>query len=278
MASERALTKSKPDRMKSKPGRKPRYSTEQLRDRTLRAAVDSVLQHGVAGGVDSVRIEHVIVDADVPRAPVYEFWDKEGTGTPQQNLRRAAILHFLRDLPVSNLESIRAMTFQIVAEHSEALGSGRREAIDAIRNELVRTMCAYSFGQFQSQDWRIFRALTTSVGTREDPELHDAVAEGEERLLRAYTELFDDLAQILRLRPKPPFSTRDFTVAVYALEQGLSNRVTFCRDEDLGPPLTIDGADWTLFAAALHGLSLHFFEPIEDDKTAHAVSLPNETD
>lgn len=252
--SERALTKSKP-------GRKPRFTPEQLRARTLGAAVDSVLKHGVAGGVDSVRIEHVIIEADVPRAPAYELWDKEGTGTPQQNLRRAAILHFLRDLPASNFASIREMTMSVLGEKSEILNSGRREEIDELRSELARTICEHSFERFQTQDWRVFRALMTSIGTRDDPELRDAVAEGESRLLRAYAALFDDLAEALRLRPRKPFSTKDFTVAVYALEQGLSNRVTFAGDSGRDAPLVIDGAEWSLFAAAMHGLSLHFFEP-----------------
>lgn len=266
MISEQALPKSKP-------GRKPRFTTEQLRARTLGAAVDSVLRHGVAGGVDSVRIEHVIVEADVPRAPAYELWDKEGVGTPQQNLRRAAILHFLRDLPNSNFKSIRDTTISLLSEHVDVLQRGDRDDIEAIRSELVRAMCAYSFERFQTQDWRIFRALISSIGTRNDPEFRDAVAEAEERFLRSYTELFEDLAAVLRLRPKKPFSTHDFTVAVYALEQGLSNRYTFSSEDDRRAPLMIDGAPWNLFAVALHGLSLHFFEPIDGDITTEAASL-----
>ena len=83
-------------------GRKPRFTPQELERRALDAALGAVLSQGVTAGVDAIRIEKVIIDAEIPRAATYSLWEGRGSGTPQENLRRAVVLEIVRSMPAGN--------------------------------------------------------------------------------------------------------------------------------------------------------------------------------
>jgi len=240
-----------------KRGRKPKFSPEELERRTLEAAVEAVVLEGVAAGVDAIRIEKVLVDADTPRGATYEFWDAKGPGTSQQNLRRAAVIDILRNLPTGALSATAEYAMSVLDANAELLAGDDREAIVAFRAEAIRDVCTYNFQLLQDQRWRTYKALVSSIATQRDEELHEAVAAGEAALLETYGLLFGQFAEMFGLRLRGDYQIEHFTMSAYALNEGLSNRsgAEFARQEFIK-----DGANWTVFAASFLALVEHYFE------------------
>lgn len=242
-------------------GRKPRFTTEELERRALDAALDAVFTNGVTAGVDAIRIEKVILDADVPRAATYSLWETRGSGTPQENLRRAVVLEIVRSMPAGNAATTGKHAFELIAANTDVLERGDRDEIRALRSELIRSVAAQNFALLQSQRWRVYKTLTSSVGTLVDPELRAAVAAGEEALLTAYGALFGQFADVFGLELRAEFTMAQFSMSTYALNEGLSNRVgkTFVHQT-----VARDGADWTVFAVGFEALVNHYFRELAE--------------
>lgn len=254
MADKGATTEDGQGR--GRPGRKPRFSPAELATRTLDAALEAVLRAGISSGLDAIRIEKVIVEADVPRAATYDLWDGRGAGTSQENLRRATVLEITRSMPAGNVQSTLDYALAAIEPHLETIEKGTADQVATVRADLIRDVAAYNFRLLQDQRWRIYKALASSVSTQSDPELRAAVVEGEETLLGAYGEMYEQLATIFGLSLRPEFEMRHFVISTYALNEGLSNRIggafaeqTFMRD----------GAEWTVFAVGFEALVAHYF-------------------
>lgn len=237
--------------MPGKRGPKPRFTSEQLEQRMLDAALDAVISSGVTGGLDAVRMDHVISNASVPRAAAYELWRHKGSSTSQDNLRRGTLLHIVRDMPGGNAARTRDYAYEVLGELSPQIEEGTRESLLFVRREMVRRVAAFNFEDLQSQRWRIYRTITSSIGTQDDEELQQAVIQGEENLLSRYREFLEGLRQLLKLDLRPGYTVDDFVLSVYALNDGLANR--------MGPSFTnqvriIDGKEWTLFAIGFDAL------------------------
>jgi len=245
--------------VRRKPGRKPRFLPEELRQRTLDAALQAVFQKGVGSGLDAIRIERVIQDADVPRAATYELWDAFGAGTSQENLRRATVIDIVRNMPAGNSNRTAEFAFTQIEAHQEVLASGTIEELRATRSEILRLTAGFNFEQLQDQRWRVYKTLASSIGTSDDEELRAALAEGEEHLIVAYGQLFTDLAEVFRLELRSPYKMTDFIVSAYALNEGLSNRVGTVFENQT---VMRDGKEWTVFAASLEALINHYFAEI----------------
>lgn len=241
---------------RSRPGRKPRFSPAELAERTLGAALDAVLRAGVSSGLDAIRIEKVIVEADVPRGATYELWDSRGAGTSQENLRRAAVLEITRSMPSGNVGSTLDYALAAIEPHLDTIRNCSREQVAALRSELIRDVAGFNFRLLQDQRWRIYKTLTSSVATQSDPELRAAVAAGEEALLTSYGAMYEQLAEIFGLTLRPPFEMRHFVISTYALNEGLSNRVSGEFDDQT---FERDGAEWTVFAVGFEALLEHYF-------------------
>ena len=254
MANEQSTTEASTTR--GRPGRKPRFTTTQLEKRTLDAALDVVLRAGVSSGLDAIRIEKVIVEADVPRGATYELWDSRGAGTSQENLRRATVLEIVRNMPAGNVQSTLDHALGAIAAHQETIENGSCDEIAAVRSELIRDVAAYNFNLLQDQRWRVYKALGSSVATQSDPELRAAVLDGEETLLGSYGAMYEQLAAIFGLELRPEFEMRHFVISTYALNEGLSNRIggAFTNQR-----LQRDGAEWTVFAVGFEALVAHYF-------------------
>lgn len=254
MAEERATTETNPER--GRPGRKPRFTSAELATRTLDAALASVLRAGVSSGLDAIRIEKVIVEADVPRAATYNLWDSRGAGTSQENLRRATVLEIIANMPSGNVNSTMDHALAALEPHLDTIENGSPEEVAAIRSELIRDVAAFNFSLLQDQRWRVYKTLASSVATQSDPELRSALAAGEERLLDSYTEIFEQLAVIFKLELRPGLKMHHFVISTYALNEGLSNRVgTAFADQTLSR----DGVEWTVFAVGFEALLEHYF-------------------
>lgn len=217
----------------------------------MAAALDAVVDSGVTGGLDAVRMDQVIVSAGVPRAAAYELWRHRGSGTSQENLRRQTLLHIVRDMPGGNASRTQDYAYEVVEELSEYLEDGSRQSLDHVRRELIRRVAAFNFADLHSQRWRIYRTITASIGTQDDDELRDAVIQGEETLLTRYSEFLEGLRVLLKLEMRPGYSVDDFVLSVYALNDGLSNRLGTSFQNQTR---TLDGKEWTLFAVGFDAL------------------------
>lgn len=240
----------------ARPGRKPRFTTTELTTRTLTAALDAVLRAGVSSGLDAIRIEKVIVEADVPRGATYELWDSLGAGTSQENLRRATVLEITRRMPAGNVQSTFDHALAVMEPHLDTIENGTPAQVAAVRSELIREVAAFNFDLLQDQRWRIYKALASSVATQSDPELRAAVVEGEDALLGSYGAMFDQLAAMFGLTLRPGFEMRHFVISTYALNEGLSNRIGGAFSDQT---LTRDSSEWTVFAVGFEALVNHYF-------------------
>ena len=238
-------------------GRKPRFTPQELERRALDAALGAVLSQGVTAGVDAIRIEKVIIDAEIPRAATYSLWEGRGSGTPQENLRRAVVLEIVRSMPAGNAATTGNHAFDLITSNAAVFERGDRDEIRALRTELIRSVAAQNFALLQGQRWRVYKTLTSSIGTLTDPELRAAVAAGEEALLAAYSALFEQFADIFGLELRSEFTMAQFSMSTYALNEGLSNRVgkTFVHQT-----VTRGDADWTVFAVGFEALVNHYFD------------------
>ncbi len=139
---------------RGKPGRKPRFSTSELEERTLEAALDAVLRAGVSSGLDAIRIEKVIVEADVPRAATYDLWDGRGAGTSQENLRRATVVEIVQNMPAGNVQRTTDYALAAITPHLTTIETGPPDEVRAIRAELIRDVASFNHRLLQDQRWR----------------------------------------------------------------------------------------------------------------------------
>lgn len=259
MADKRSTTETSVPR--SGPGRKPRFTSAELATRTLDAALEAVLRAGVSSGLDAIRIEKVIVEADVPRAATYDLWDSRGAGTSQENLRRATVLEITRSMPSGNAQSTLDYALAAIEPHLDTIENGSPEEVARVRSELIRAVASFNFQLLQDQRWRIYKALASSVASQSDPELRQAVVEGEEELLSSYGAMYEQLATMFELVLRPDLEMRHFVISTYALNEGLSNRIGGAFAEQT---LSRDGVEWTVFAVGFEALVEHYFMVTSD--------------
>jgi len=245
--------------VRSRPGRKPRFTSAELAGRTLDAALDAVLRAGVGSGLDAIRIEKVIVEADVPRAATYELWDRRGAGTSQENLRRATVVEIIQNMPSGNVARTTEYALERIAEHADVFENGSTAERAAVRSVLIRDVSAFNNRLLQDQRWRVYRTLASSVGTQQDPELRAAVVDGENALLDSYGEMYRQLAAIFDLELRPGFEMRHFVISTYALNEGLSNRI---GGQFTDQTLMLDGDEWTVFGIGFEALVDRYFTTV----------------
>ena len=94
-------------------GRKAKFSDSEVRDRMIQHVTDDVLEHGVTYGLDRVRLDRLLVLAEVPRNAAYSVFSNSSTGrAPQENLRREVVLSLLRGTPGGTLRRAQRRAIQ----------------------------------------------------------------------------------------------------------------------------------------------------------------------
>jgi hypothetical protein len=102
--------------------------------------------------------------------------------------------------------------------------------------------------------------------------IQQALQEGFEVVVEFWETLLGRVMQVLGLRLRPPWTIRQFTMAVTAFSEGCSLRQRIDGGvEGIVRPTGPNGRDqeWTLFAAGLEALVHQFYEPNPDH-----VSMP----
>lgn len=245
----------------AKAGRKPKFAPEELRSRMLEAGFEQLRDKGLFDGLAALRLDAAIVIAEVPRAAAYrEFKD-------QENYRREVLSYIVTGLPLSEgLAATAAEAERQFARREDQMQSDDPTVRRKARAEIMRVVSELNYCMLDgSADWRIYRSIVAVSQT--DPnlssELREAIAAGERLLLEGYADFFEDMASRTRLQLRPEFEPIEFSMAVYALNDGLANR---SDSSDRRSRIMLDhparASEWTLFGIGFEALVDRFYESI----------------
>jgi hypothetical protein len=236
-------------------------------------------ERGLNVGLDTVRFDEAVREADAPRASAYRAWsDTDSDVGPQVRFHRALVAELLREEPgfgegPSEGEGVGApeATFAAVSEVLERLpdlaslspierGFWLQQIHRVGSNANVESMSAASL-------WRCYVAVAAGLTSKRDvpDELRDAWVVGEERMVERYRELYSAMAALFGLQLRYCYTWEQFDTAAGALAEGLSIRANVNPHVVGIRRATGDGGaeqDWTLFAVCFEALLRQFFEPI----------------
>lgn len=250
-------------------GRPRKYSVGDARQRLLEVGIDTLREKGVRSGLDAVTLDDAIATSEVPRGSAYELWRSDDT-SPQEAFREAVVIHVLSMPATVGLPATRDFTMERLEPYRDTIENGTPEERWPILLEMMRTVGIFNFDLLDSGvTWPIYSALRTAAVTRPDtsPAILEAVQQGEEYLIEQYAVLYAQLAEIFRLRLRPEFTMNEFSACMYAVCEGLANRLsTNYRRRGIMLNTGLDGTDrdWSLFAVAFDALGARFFVPEED--------------
>lgn len=236
----------------------------------MNAGVEAVVQEGMSHGLEAARLEAAIHRAKVPRRAAYRLWESDELESPQDAFRRGVLISLLETVPLSSgLEVTRDAATKALEGQEEALASNDRAKLDKAMREAIRHASAANFGNIgDSALWRVYQTAIKAATTQPhaDPEVYEAARMGEQRLILAYGEFYEELASVFQLKLKPGLTMHEFVLATYALSEGLANRTTSDMFRLDGIELEVDGVteSWTLLGVAFEALVRAFFEPNED--------------
>lgn len=252
-----------------KRGRPPKFEADEVRRLLIDAGVEAVEQAGVTRGLDAVNLDAALRATNVPRGAAYRAWGGNTTA-PQDEYRLAVLLEILRMTPTSaGLQFTEGVIDDELRRHSEALGSNDRERLNVAARAMIRVVGAANFRRLEkSPKWFIYRAAAFSAGTRPDelPEVLEAVRYGEEVLIDDYGRMFEAMAELFHYRLRSEYRLSEFTMSVYALNDGLAASVGRTHrlwgiERATGPHGEME--EWSLFAVGVEAMIDQFFEPIE---------------
>lgn len=231
-------------------------------------ARESLDAYGIVGGLDAINLDSAIADVEVPRGSAYRLF-QSATMTPQDVFRREVAIEILRDYPATIGLPLTITEYEEALETlTERVDPGDDNAMRSTLLELIRVVTGENFDRLDnSQNWRIYSALRTAALTRHgsDPELLEAVRTGEEAVISGYAALYERIATMFGHEIREPFTYAEFSATIYALNEGLANRVTdVYRRRDIKLPSGPEGEmqEWTLFAASFTALIDYFFVPV----------------
>lgn len=245
-------------------GRPRKYSIGDARQRLLDAGLDALRENGVRSGLDAVTLDDAIATSEVPRGSAYELWRSDDT-SPQEAFREAVVIHILSMPATVGLPATREFTMERLNPVLETVQTGTPEERHPIMLEMMRIVGGFNFDLLDSGNtWPIYSALRTAAVTRPDtsPAILEAVRRGEEYLIEQYATLYTELAKVFRVRLRPEFTMHEFAACMYAVNEGLANRVaTNYRRRGITLTTGMDGSDreWSLAAVAFDALATRFF-------------------
>ncbi len=245
-------------------GRPPKYPPNEVRDRLIDAAISTLLEEGVDSGLDAIGLDAAIAAAGVPRGMSYRIW-QDSKRTPQDALRHGVVLNLLR-LPAG--QGLAATKEHLESELEVArklLNSDDPESRRRVASELARVVGLFNHDLLDSSpEWRLYNAVRAAAVTRSnlDPEVEELLRDGEDQLIQRYASLYQWVAETLDVSIREGFTIEQFAAAAYALNEGLSGRLSTSYERRGITRTTNDGEeqDWALFSIGLEALIFHFFD------------------
>jgi hypothetical protein len=246
--------------------RKAKQTREELRATLLEAGREILFEEGLETGSANLTFKRVFERVEdktglrVTNASVIRrVWDNQADyqadvlvtiahdeGRPEADSAVQAVAAVLDGVDLSTPES-RTRALQEVCRVGGAASS------NAIANSASLSL------------WISVVAIATSTALPDERRrIQAALQEGYDAVSKFWEETYAALADLLRVRIRPPWTMQHFVMAVTALSEGCSLRDRVSGNiERITRPTGPNGEDqeWTLFASGLEALVRQFFEP-----------------
>lgn len=264
-----------------------RLSAQQVRERMLLQGREVIKARGLSAGIDDIRMDELIADANVPRSSVWRIWPSKAAYT-------ADLLAWASDPtggavfgPPVDRDTLEAAQ-SVIAANGDLLRTpeGRRMLLE----QTVRISVGENYRTFAvAPGWRSYVALLATVDSIGDDELRTRIAERLHEAERAgfiagMAAFYAEVTRALGLRLRHPEYTFEHLALVgAAVVEGLALRDSLLSAmptpgeigvqpslEALlhgplpGPRGTDDGAPWTTAAVGFLGVVDAFTEPDPD--------------
>ena len=245
-------------------GRPPKFPPEVVRERLIDAAISTLLETGVGTGLDTIGLDAIISDAEVPRGMAYKIW-QDSELTPQDALRHDVVIRLL-NLPT--LTGFDATSERVAEEMSNLKFPAKTDSPEQRRlmvSELVRVVGHFNHDALDvSPEWKLYNAVRAVAITQSDldPEISALLEHGENQITERYAELYQLVADAFGVQLSENFTMHQFSAAAYALNEGLSARM-FSNVQLVGierKDAEGETHEWALFSIGLEALVYHFFE------------------
>jgi hypothetical protein len=245
---------------------KQKLSRDELRATLLAAGQEILHEEGLETGSSNLTFKRVFERVELKSglrltnaSVIRRVWENQADfqadvlaaiaydeGRPEIDLTINAVVALFDGVDLSTPES-RARTM------AEMLRIGGEASSEAIAN---------------SANWSLWISVVAMATTATRPDqrhrIQAALLDGYASVTKYWEETYTGLMGILGLRIRPPWTMRQFTMAVTAYSEGCSLRQRIDgHAERIVRPTGPHGDDqeWTLFAVGLEALVHQFFEP-----------------
>jgi hypothetical protein len=253
--------------------RQPKLTRDELRSLLLETGRILLIEEGMGTGVDHLTFKRVFdrVEADTGRrlsnaSVIRRVWDNLA------DYQADVLVTIATQDGLGEFESTFAALIPVLA----SMDLSTPEARDRSLREACRVGGSANITVLlESPDWWLWITVWSlamadirpgdddrEIGRRQ--RLRDALSEGYESVTGMWEDAYTALVASFGLRPRPPLTVRQFTVAIGALAEGCSLRQRLDPGMvDIMRPTGPGGGmqAWTLFGLALEALVHQFFEP-----------------
>ena len=245
-------------------GRPPKFPPEVVRERLIDAAIATLLETGIHAGLESITLDAAIINAGVPRGMAYKIW-QDYELPPQDALRREVLVHLLNLPTLTGLGATWELLEEELANLTIPTKADSLEKRSELVSELIRVVGFFNHQALDSSpEWRLYNAVRAVAITRSDvdPEIQKLLEQGESQIIQLYAELYESVSETFDVPLSESFTMHQFSAAVYALNEGLTSRLSTCY-ESIGIERTNSSGEtkeWSLFAIGLEALVYQFFD------------------
>lgn len=246
----------------------------------VEVGIDLLARRGLTVGLETIKFDDAVVEADVPRASAYRAWSSDGHEGPQLRFHDALTERLLVEQPgfgwgdrddpsegslSATLDAVRT----VLDEMPDLDGLDPGERGFWFRQVHRAGSDANQYSMDDSKLWQCYVAVAAGLMSQEhvDQRLLDAWRIGEDRLVERYRDLYSTMAATFGLRLRAAYTYEQFDTAAAALAEGLTIRSSINpHTRGIVRPTGPDGGEqeWTLFAVCFEGLVRQFFEPVDD--------------
>lgn len=238
-------------------GRPPKYPKAEVRERLITSARGS-LANGLSFGVDIATLEGAIEEGSVPRGVSYRTWRGEAVGeeSPQDALRVATIVDIVQKGQDKWLEKSRSFT----SVQATALRNG-----DETLQQVLRDIGSFGHKLVdETHEIALVRAFRATAATQKDTPaaIVDALTNDHTRVIAAYTEMANELAQAAGVGLRSGRKASDFIEAFFSVTQGLTQNGPGTQRPLVQRPTGTNGESepWTLAGITIEALVRQFFD------------------
>ncbi len=251
--------------------KRQRLSSEETRERLIRAGYAALADVGISVGLDAVSLEQAIRDSGVSRSSAYAVWSDDDELAPQESFQRE-VLGRAMGHRVEATREFRERLEQTYAEHGQTMTplELRREIVRVVGNSHVQAI-------EQIVEWRIviaLRAILLSAppGGRDERLLTWLRASERAGRLETITSIYRPATKMLQMVPRPEYGDAAFhyaEAAAASLTEGLAVRSALKVDylpADLHHPDDDPTKTWSIYSLVFERILDLFFMPVDEDE------------